>query len=329
MPKALDLTGQRFNRLTVLKRVENSRNGKSQWLCKCDCGNETIVIGSHLKNGNTKSCGCLDKELIAKRNEESAKDLIGMQFERLTVIAREESKFGKARWLCRCECGNEVVVYGSDLKDGTTKSCGCLKNEMATKRLQDLNETQKGENHPMYGKQHGDMARKKISDARFGTHMSEETKQKLRESMMGERNPSWQGGVSIIESHLRKFTKDWDRQVRISQNKKCDITGKTCTQQNSTVHHLFPFKLVVRQAHEVNNIEVKSQILDYTKEELKLLEDYVKTWHSNNIDKGVLLLKTIHREFHALQGGSQVETNEQDYLDFKQLKQNTQDTNIA
>lgn len=51
----IDLTGQRFGRLTVLRRVENkvvsSRNQKSQWLCKCDCGNEIIAQGSKLRTG--------------------------------------------------------------------------------------------------------------------------------------------------------------------------------------------------------------------------------------------------------------------------------------
>lgn len=55
MTKArIDLTGQRFGRLTVIKYV-----GESQWLCKCDCGNETIVDRGHLRTGHTKSCGCL------------------------------------------------------------------------------------------------------------------------------------------------------------------------------------------------------------------------------------------------------------------------------
>ena len=55
--RRIDLTGQKFNRLTVIKYV-----GKSSWLCKCDCGNEAIVGGWELKSGNIKSCGCYNKE---------------------------------------------------------------------------------------------------------------------------------------------------------------------------------------------------------------------------------------------------------------------------
>lgn len=68
MSKLKDITGHKFNRLTVVSRAENSKNGKAMWLCKCDCGNTLIVWGSNLRNGHTKSCGCLQKEKTTNRN---------------------------------------------------------------------------------------------------------------------------------------------------------------------------------------------------------------------------------------------------------------------
>lgn len=63
--KKLDLTGNRYGRLTVLK--ENGKRGKNiLWLCRCDCGNEINAIPYNLKNGHTQSCGCLQKEARAK-----------------------------------------------------------------------------------------------------------------------------------------------------------------------------------------------------------------------------------------------------------------------
>lgn len=62
MSKFIDLTGQKFNKLTVEKRLENAIGGIPVWLCKCDCGNYTKVRGKNLKNGSVKSCGCLLKE---------------------------------------------------------------------------------------------------------------------------------------------------------------------------------------------------------------------------------------------------------------------------
>lgn len=60
MKRLDDLTGQRFGKLVVIERVW--RKGATHWRCKCDCGNETAVVNSHLVSGYTKSCGCLRVE---------------------------------------------------------------------------------------------------------------------------------------------------------------------------------------------------------------------------------------------------------------------------
>lgn len=73
MRKVIDLTKQKFGKLTVIKRAKDyiSPNGNKMimWLCKCDCGKEVITQGNGLKNGHTKSCGCLQKEKVSKSNK--------------------------------------------------------------------------------------------------------------------------------------------------------------------------------------------------------------------------------------------------------------------
>lgn len=65
--RLIDLTGQKFHRLTVLRRSENNTNGgKPKWVCRCECGNVTEVGGCELKSGTTKSCGCWNKEVARK-----------------------------------------------------------------------------------------------------------------------------------------------------------------------------------------------------------------------------------------------------------------------
>jgi len=59
-----DLTGKRFGKLVARKRVGTDSSRNATWLCKCDCGNEKIVSSNHLKDGGTRSCGCLYKEKI-------------------------------------------------------------------------------------------------------------------------------------------------------------------------------------------------------------------------------------------------------------------------
>jgi hypothetical protein len=70
MIKVIDLIGQKFGRLTVIKKVENGKRGENRWLCKCSCFKKTeiITLGIRLKSGKTKSCGCLAKESISNVN---------------------------------------------------------------------------------------------------------------------------------------------------------------------------------------------------------------------------------------------------------------------
>ena len=65
MSKYIDLTGQRFGRLTVLRYYKTERK-KVYWLCRCDCGNELAVYGGTLRNGRTKSCGCLARDRMVE-----------------------------------------------------------------------------------------------------------------------------------------------------------------------------------------------------------------------------------------------------------------------
>ena len=68
MPELIDLTGMRFGRLTVISHAGKASYGENRWHCKCDCGTETIVFGNLLRNGSSKSCGCLARELSSSRN---------------------------------------------------------------------------------------------------------------------------------------------------------------------------------------------------------------------------------------------------------------------
>ena len=66
--RLIDLTGERFGRLTVLKRAKKNMRGKPAWVCECDCGNVTIVHGNSLRQCLTRSCGCLRKEMMCDNN---------------------------------------------------------------------------------------------------------------------------------------------------------------------------------------------------------------------------------------------------------------------
>ncbi len=114
----IDEIGSRHEQLTVIAESDPV-NSNAMWLCKCDCGNETIVRGSNLRSGGTKSCGCL----TTKINE------LGNKYKFLTVIAKAKSVNNKSMWLCKCDCGNMVTVRSASLRSGNTKSCGCIKKK--------------------------------------------------------------------------------------------------------------------------------------------------------------------------------------------------------
>lgn len=118
MSRIIDLTGKKFGRLTVIEKSEYN-GGYICWLCKCECGNTTIVRGCNLKSGHTKSCGCLWKESISKE------DISGMKFGRLTAIERIPNT-KRIMWRCICDCGNETTSRRERLFSGEKKSCGCL-----------------------------------------------------------------------------------------------------------------------------------------------------------------------------------------------------------
>jgi len=67
MSKLIDLTRRRFGKLIIIEQTGKDRWGNYCWLCQCDCGTEKIIRGSSLRNGDTKSCGCLNSEKIIRR----------------------------------------------------------------------------------------------------------------------------------------------------------------------------------------------------------------------------------------------------------------------
>lgn len=98
-----DITGERFGKLTVIERIENDKQGRRRWLCRCDCGNEVTVLECNLRNDHTTSCGC-----------NRSPDIAGKRFGKLTVLSRSKKRGPRgartvALWRCRCDCG--AIVY--------------------------------------------------------------------------------------------------------------------------------------------------------------------------------------------------------------------------
>ena len=125
----IDLTNQKFNRLTVLyfdkeytiKMRKEKNNSEAWWYCQCDCGNYTRKTTSQLRLGIVKSCGCLAKEKasITMREyiqplavEKITKDLVGKRFGYLTVLKRGKvTKNNHIYWICQWRTPSGIPLW--------------------------------------------------------------------------------------------------------------------------------------------------------------------------------------------------------------------------
>ena len=126
MGKFIDLTGQKFNRLTVLKRVSNSKSGNVRWLCKCDCGQTKVIEGRLLKNNSIKSCGCLNRELTKVRSTKHGKHntrLYGIYYNmKRRCYSKKDKKYpiygGKGIRICNDWLENFMNFYNWAILNG-------------------------------------------------------------------------------------------------------------------------------------------------------------------------------------------------------------------
>lgn len=121
--RALDVTGEKYGKLTMLRYVRNNRNRQAIWAALCDCGNITEVLVNKARDGRAISCGCQARNLSVP--------MVGKVFGRLTVLGIAGKSNRAHAWRCLCQCGEEVAVLGAKLRNGHTSSCGCLQVEHA------------------------------------------------------------------------------------------------------------------------------------------------------------------------------------------------------
>ena len=96
MSKALELVGQKFGHLTVIKRVENNKKNNSKWLCKCSCGKESIVLGWGISKGKSKSCGC--RHGLTPQEYIKMKSKIDKNYCWIWENAKDKNGYGKVRY---------------------------------------------------------------------------------------------------------------------------------------------------------------------------------------------------------------------------------------
>lgn len=137
------LEGQKYHRLTVVKELSGRNDGSILWECLCDCGTIVHVNTKKLKSGNTKSCGCLQKDkarINAPKNAPERIDHTGEKFGEWEVLRIHPTIPGEStRWVCECSCGTVRNVLTSSLVSGVSTSCGCVRMEKLKSQVGELN----------------------------------------------------------------------------------------------------------------------------------------------------------------------------------------------
>ncbi|WP_053064108.1 hypothetical protein [Caballeronia mineralivorans] len=114
---AIDITGKVFGRLTAIRKVEDSKNGKTRWEFVCSCGTFKPLLATQVTTGKVKSCGCL--------RGQSYFDITGERYGMLTATAYVERGTRGARWRFTCDCGSSIVATAKDIRYGGRTDCGC------------------------------------------------------------------------------------------------------------------------------------------------------------------------------------------------------------
>lgn len=138
MPAKIDLVGEKFGRLTVVRYSGRTKDRHSLWDCVCDCGGKTTTLSRYLKGGHTQSCGCYRREQLAKAHATMDRsncrppiaDIANQRFGKLVAI-KPTSERGSHRhvvWHCRCDCGNPHLAAVGALRAGGVRSCGCIRS---------------------------------------------------------------------------------------------------------------------------------------------------------------------------------------------------------
>lgn len=118
--------GQVFGKLTVIERlVKGGINSRVKYKCKCECGEEVEISHRRLISGKVNSCGCDKKSRLVLDGHLHIKPMIGLKFGELTVIEMLPKMGSNGRsYICKCDCGEEKVFRGYELRNGMRKTCG-------------------------------------------------------------------------------------------------------------------------------------------------------------------------------------------------------------
>lgn len=288
-----DISGQKFNKLTAIRKINDGEIGLSIWECLCECGKLKQVVQGDLTSGKVKSCGCL----------RIFEDLTGKEIGWLHVVGRSSHKHNLyALWECKCKCGKTKDIPYYQLQSESVKSCGCFRHKIydaitigrkfgrltAIKWAYSLDE--RGNFYTCLC-ECGNTKEIQGCSLRRGNTLSCGCLQKERASETHFK------GTATLRQYCRARLKNW-RELSIEvSNDKCVITGERFAE----VHHVYPFSKILEEVIEKSNIIIRENMEEYTFEEIQTINYWNDSLHKK-YGLGVCLSNEMHKKFHTNYG---------------------------
>jgi hypothetical protein len=214
-------------------------------------------------------------------------DMTGLTIGMLWVVKRgQNSNAGKSKWECVCFCGNKTIVWGDSLRNGNTKSCGCLREIVSAHKMQNISkETKLKMSCGQIGKVFTPEMRDKIRNKLKGQKISVETRRKMSNSRKGKNNPHWGGGKTNQNRTFRKqILSDINYTLwREAVFKRDDYTCQKCKKRDGSylhAHHTKEFQKIIND----NKITTVEQAINTS-----------ELWDVNN---GTTLCLGCHKKEH-------------------------------
>lgn len=245
--------GNKFGEWTVIEY-----SGGNMALCECSCGTIMEVHIDNLKTGKTKGCRKCYGE---RKKKQKCEEMIGKQYERLTIIGYTED----FQYICKCFCGNIKTIKKHMW--GKTKSCGCYKRDMARERYTRELEIGKTYGHltvlEVVYHDNGKVPTWKVRCELCGKEYEVNGRTIGKGEGMcsscnfsGNRNPSWDDTISDEERCMRrewecKDYNKWIQDVFSRENYTCEKCGKRGSKLHA--HHKDGYKWCKNRRTDLSN----------------------------------------------------------------------------
>lgn len=294
-----ELVGSIYGEWTILSYNEkvSKEKHRTYYNCKCSCGTIKPVCYNNLRNKKSTNCGCKKKEEADKYgliNE------IGNKYGRLTVFERSDNNRDgdkRAYWNCVCDCGNIVYgVCGSELRNKSVQSCGCLHKEVSSENIGRMNlcNWQDKEYREEQTKRTSEQMKQQWENEEYKNNMSNKLRERwqdkeYKEAHSGENHCNYNPNLTDEERKLMEERRQGNSEYRLWAYKvkeRDDFTCNCCGDNkggNLVSHHLNAWNKFKEQRYDIEN--------------------------------GVCLCEQCHKEFHKKYGRGN--NTKQQYIEFK------------